>query len=232
MIKSFHLRWTLNCAAGELLGIGFAGLLAFLANTTFGEPESLFAKLNVLLLMLMAGFIEGSLLGYFQWRVLKEKFSKLPMRVWMEWTIAVAVLGWFLGMLPSLFFIPANPDPSMQSGGIDFDNPWIFVLLSVSMGLILGAVFGLFQWFALRKYAEKAEVWILANALGWGVGLGWIFLFASLPDENSGIFFTVFVGAIGGILAGLSIGAITGLFLLRIKKREPFVGHFSYTPNR
>ena len=42
-----------------------------------------------------------------------------------------------------------------------------------------------------------------------GAGLGWIYLFASIPNESSTMIFIVFMGLIGGILAGASVGAIT-----------------------
>ena len=44
----------------------------------------------------------------------------------------------------------------------------------------------------------------------------WIFLAASIPDASTPLMLVVGMGAAGGILAGLSVGAITGLFLLHI----------------
>jgi NhaP-type Na+/H+ or K+/H+ antiporter len=121
-------------------------------------------------------------------------------------------------MMPSLFFMPTAPQGIQPNEGINFSNPILFILFSLTTGLILGALFGLFQWFSLRKYADKAYKWIIANALGWGLGLGWIYLFASLPTEESSMVFTVLIGICGGLLAGLSVGAITGLFLIRLEK--------------
>lgn len=217
MLNRYWLKWTLNCAFGELAGLGAAGGIAYLVNAYFGEPTEWLPKLLVLLCMMMAGFIEGSLLGFFQWRVLKEKFTRLPRRSWMGYTIAIAVIGWFLGMLPSLFFIPQAPSPA-QSAGVDLDQPLLFALLAIGSGLLLGALFGLFQYFPLKKHAQKASRWILANALGWGLGLGWIYLFASLPNEESPMYVLIVAGVIGGILTGLSVGAVTGLFLVKMKK--------------
>ena len=129
------------------------------------------------------------------------------------------MLGWFLGMLPSLFFMPENSAQSSSSETAAFDNPVIFALLSIAMGLVLGALFGLFQWFSLRKYAQHAWHWILANALGWGAGLGWIYLFASLPNAQSSILVIALVGLMGGALAGTSVGLITGLFLIKMSNK-------------
>jgi uncharacterized integral membrane protein len=218
---SLWKKWTLYCAAGELLGIGVAGVIAFSVNTAIGEPQTLPAKLMVLSCMMLAGAIEGSLLGVLQWRALKDKFPQIPLRDWWFYTVLVAVLGWFLGMMPSLFFVPAqNPASNAAPSGIDFENPLIILGLSTAMGLVLGAIFGLFQWFALRKQVQKAHRWILANALGWGLGLAWIYLLASLPDEQSSLAFNVSMGILGGLLAGLSVGAVTGIFLLNLVPKQ------------
>ncbi|HMQ49726.1 MAG TPA: hypothetical protein PKA00_19925 [Saprospiraceae bacterium] len=213
-MKRLWLNWTFNCATGELLGIGTAGAIAYGINTAIGEPVHIMTKLIVLFAMMMAGAIEGSLLGFFQWRVLKKIWPTMPSGTWIGYTIAIAVLGWFLGMLPSLFFIPSQVEASANAG-VELDQPVLFAVLSIGSGLLLGALFGLFQWIPLRKYSPKAAYWILANALGWGLGLGWIYLVASLPQEGSPLSVLISLGIAGGLLAGLSVGAITGWFLIR-----------------
>jgi hypothetical protein len=211
-------KWTINCALGEIIGIACAGAIAYSINYLFGEPQYFRTKVLILISMMFAGLIEGTILGLFQWKVLVRKFDSIPQGEWMYYTILVTVLGWFLGMMPSLFFMPTAPQGIQPNEGINFSNPILFILFSLTTGLILGALFGLFQWFSLRKYADKAYKWIIANALGWGLGLGWIYLFASLPTEESSMFFIVLIGICGGLLAGLSVGAITGLFLIRLEK--------------
>lgn len=215
-MKKLWFKWTFNCAIGELLGIACAGAIAFLVNMLIGEPHTFGSKLVVLLAMMFAGLIEGTILGLFQWKVLVTKFQNLPQREWIFYTVLVAVLGWFLGMLPSLIFIPPESPNLEVDPFLDFSDPFVFTFLSVSAGLLLGAIFGLFQWFSLRKYTPKAYKWIVANALGWGMGLGWIYLFASFPTDQSTLIFNILMGLVGGVLAGFSVGAITGLFLLKI----------------
>jgi hypothetical protein len=218
--KKLWRHWTLYCAVGELLGIGAAGTIAFGVNSLVGDPQTLSMKLVVLTAMLVAGAIEGSLLGYLQWRVLVLKFHAIPLKEWLLCTVSIAVLGWFLGMLPSLFFAPSSSSPQAQS--LDFDtNPLVFIVLTIVLGLVLGALFGLFQWFSLRKYTPDAYKWIIANALGWGAGLGWIYVFASLPSETSPLLVNIIMGVLGGLLAGLSVGAITGWFLVNLRVTLP-----------
>ena len=207
------LHWTVNCALGEVIGIGAAGAIAAGVFAAFGEPETTGTKLLVLLCMMFAGLIEGIALGYFQWRVLRNKFSSLTGSAWIFQTSFIAVLGWMLGMLPSLFFID-HSTPGNESAAQMPES--LFALLSIGVGLLLGALFGLFQWFELKYHASGAGRWILANAIGWGIGIGWIYFFASLPDEFTPILEKVFYGICGGVLAGLSVGAVTGAFLVKM----------------
>lgn len=212
-------RWTINCTIGELLGIACAGGIAFLVNSIIGDPIDIGSKIIVLIAMMFAGLVEGAVLGYFQWKVLVTKFPKMSQKEWLFFTILVGVLGWFLGMLPSLFLIPESSYESGANGSINYSSPFIYAILSISMGLILGAIFGLFQWFSLRKYAVNAYQWIIANALGWGLGLGWIYIFASIPDEKSTLLFNIIMGVCGGSFAGLSVGMITGFYLVKLKNK-------------
>lgn len=216
--RSLWLKWTIYCALGELIGIGIAASIAFGVNIIFSEPQTLQLKLLILFFMLLAGFIEGFLLGTFQWKALKDKIPLVPKNEWIFYTVLVAVLGWLIGMLPSLFFIPQSESVSSEFS-MNFDDTFLFAMISIGAGLVLGAIFGLFQWFVLRKYTLKPYRWIIANSLGWAVGLGWIYLFASLPNEDSNIIINVVYGIIGGFLAGLSVGGITGLFLIRFQEK-------------
>jgi len=221
LLNNYQRRWILHCAWGELLGIGAAGMIAFGVNQVIGEPVTLLQKITVLITMLGAGALEGGLLGWFQWQVLKDRIPILPAREWVGLTVAVAVLGWFLGMLPSLFFLNPGPTNTTAAAPSFLQNPWVLIIITIAMGLLVGALFGLFQWFALRKYVMGAGSWITANALGWGLGLGWIYLAASWPDENTSLPIIIISGIAGGILAGLTVGFITGLYLPALTQNQP-----------
>ena len=206
-------RWTLACAAGEIIGIGGAALLATAHLLLLGEPETTDQKLLQLVFMMAAGFVEGSLLGWFQWRVLGKIFPALPSKSWISYTVAVAVIGWFLGMLPSLFLFDTGPAVEVPA-----EEPSLYLVLGFAllMGLCLGGLFGLFQWLSFKKYVQHTTSWIWANMLGWGVAMMVIFLAATWPDVDTPKIWVVVSGIVGGLLAGLSVGAITGVYLLRI----------------
>lgn len=208
--------WTLNCAAGELLGIGTAGLFAVLYLITLGEPDTASERVSFLVLMLGAGAVEGTLLGWFQWRVLRQIFPTMTSQRWVRLTVAVAMGGWLIGMLPSTLMTgPASQDNATDPAR----HPLLFFALTTGAGLLLGAAFGWIQWLELRRHTSNARRWITANAIGWAVALSWIYLGASLPDTQTPVWQVVVAGIIGGALGGLSLGVITGFFLKEMTPR-------------
>lgn len=205
--------WTISCATGELIGIGVAALSAQLLLLRIGEPATTVQRWGILVLMVGAGLIEGSALGYFQWRVLKRLHPAISARSWIGVTVAVAAVGWFLGMLPSTLYVA--PD----AGAEPFDPSLLLtVVLAMLTGLGAGAVFGVAQWFVLRHHVQRASLWIVANMLGWMLGIAWIYAVAALPTETTATGMVIALGIIGGIMAGLSLGAVTGWFLLKLNR--------------
>jgi hypothetical protein len=66
--------WTFNCTLGEMLGIGLAATFVATIAGNFEEPMTLTTRLLILASMVVAGVIEGSILGFFQWRALRNLF--------------------------------------------------------------------------------------------------------------------------------------------------------------
>ena len=207
-------RWTLWCGLGELAGFGAAGLAALLLMRFVGEPQTGGARLLTWLGMVAGGAAEGSALAAAQWHVLRGRFPALRWRAWWGPTTAAAVVGWGLGMLPSLLRAPAaasageggGQPPLLQAG-----------LLVAAGGALAGAMFGTFQLLALRHHAQRAARWVPANALGWSVGMLWLFLGASLPGASTPPLLVALSGLGFGALGGLSVGALTGLTLVRLR---------------
>jgi hypothetical protein len=179
-----------------------------------GEPDSVGKSILAILIMILAGIIEGTITGLFQWSVLKKKFERLPSKSWVGFTIAGAAAGWLLGMLPSAFFYNGPSTSAVPTTELSVAQ---VALLAPLLGIILGAIFGTFQWLALRKHTLKASRWILANSLGWIPGLAFIFVGASMPTAETGLAVIVILGLISGLLGGLAVGGVTGLFLVRMQ---------------
>jgi hypothetical protein len=68
----------------------------------------------------------------------------------------------------------------------------------------------------LRRYAGRAGLWVLANALAWAVGMPVVFLGAgAVPHETSAAVAITIVG-LTCLGAGILVGAVHGLFLIRL----------------
>lgn len=69
---------------------------------------------------------------------------------------------------------------------------------STVRGSVVGLLVGLMQWFLLRNQFRQAYWWLIANIVGWTVGMA---------SSRAG-------GPFGFVLAGAIAGAITGLLLI------------------
>ena len=208
---TFLRRWTLACGLAEFGGIGLAGLIAGLVLYTIGEPIQWADKITVLAAMMLAGAAEGWLVGAFQASVLREKIPNLSRPAWIRATIAVAVAGWFLGMLPSTLMAGQPPGESAAEPPL-----WAVALGAVAMGLAFGAIFGLAQQRVLRRYISNSRPWIIANSLAWGGGMWWVYLGASWEKGGEPLWMLVLSGVVSGLLMGITVGLITGWFLLKM----------------
>jgi hypothetical protein len=200
-----------------MLGIGLAATFVAAIAGNFEERMTLTTRFLILASMVVAGVVEGSILGFFQWRVLRNRFPSLTALYWMGSTAAGAALCWLLGSLPGTLASAAQPE-AVTMGTPPLRFIVFFILLS---GLILGSILGIDQWLVLRKHANHSTRWIGANASGWAAALVWIFLGASIPSEQSHLSFILIIGATYVILSGISFGMISWSFLKNLTPRVP-----------
>ena len=97
----------------------------------------------------------GLLTGFLQYLFLRRYLPR------MGWWIAATVLGWLLPCVVFRLFY------DISSSALDVSSVW-FVTLAIAL---TGGFIGLPQWLVLRQRVRHAAWWILANVLGWGVGL-------------------------------------------------------------
>lgn len=204
--------WTVSCAAGELLGIAAAAAIATVLNRLMAEPAGFAAAVLVLPAMALAGAVEGSSIAWFQWRILRCRLPGLAFGPWLLATVGVAVLGWTLATGATLAAAVGHADESPAQ------PPLIVIALVASgFGLAGGAVFGAAQWVVLRRQARRAARWIVANGIGWAVAVPCVSVAAALPSQTTAASAIVALGAGAGVLAGLAVGAITGVEVVRLR---------------
>lgn len=201
--------WVLSCGIGEFLGMGIAGTTMFLVNRWLGTAPDDDARMLALSIMLLAGVAEGGLIGYFQWRVLRKLLPGMTAKSWIGITILAAVVGWGMGMMPAGLIEQSATEATPEPLG------WQMLLGGIGMGLVLGALFGLFQNMVLKHFVANQWQWTLYNALGWAVAMGWIFLAATSVGPEWPVAAVIATATVAGGLAGISLGLITGVFWQR-----------------
>jgi hypothetical protein len=214
------LQWALANVVGEVLGLGLAGVVAIVMVLTIGEPETALAALMMAGVMIAAGTLEGVIVGFAQWLVLRRRLDRLSRREWITATAIGAYLAWTIGMAPSTLMAlnqsaGSSPPPEMS----DAVKYALASVVGVALGMILGAP----QWRALRRYASGASLWVWANAAAWAVGMPVVFVGAGLSPVGASALSVALIVVVTIAAAGASVGAIHGvalLWLLRQRQEE------------
>lgn len=194
--------WIWRLGVGEMLGIAAAAAVALAFMATFGVPTTAAMTVAFLLCMVAAGALEGALLGALPGAMLRRIFPGFPVARFTLATVAVAMLAWLVGMLPSTLVSDAAPaGPVTEPALLDV------VAVSAFGGAAGGALIGLAQWAVMRAHVPRAGRWIVATSLGWALALPLDMLAGMLPSEGDG-----WVGILGTALAfGLGAGVVVAL---------------------
>jgi hypothetical protein len=211
------IRWVWANAWAELLGLGATFLLGYGLFAFLEEPQTPLEVFGFVLLMTSTGIIEGTIVGWFQWRILRNLFEKISFRSWWLATLIGALTAWFLGSLPSsLMGMWAE-----EAGSATIEPPLVVILLlACGMGLILGIILALPQWRVLQEHVRHACIWLPANSLAWGAGMTLIFAGIDYAQRGASIVLTVLIMVLTLFVAGATVGAIHGIFLLRLNVKR------------
>ncbi len=208
--------WLAAVTVGELLGFTTTALVGFVGLTLGGHPESVAGRVVALVVMGLAGTIEGASLGFFQWRLLRRWLPDLSASAYVGSTAAVAAGGWLLGMSVPLVMTltgamedavraPA-PEPSMLT----------IVLFAAGFGAVAGAVFGVVQGRALAPHVRGVRSWILGNVGGWSLGLPCAYAAGSLGWAEMRWWHALGLSSAAGIAMGLFVALGTFLAMHRM----------------
>jgi uncharacterized protein YacL len=210
---SIWAQWVLANGIAECVGLGLtfgAGVVIFIV---FGEPRHTWEALAFGLLMVITGVIEGSIVGIFQWRVIRKLLPIINWKSWLVATLIGALTAWLLGSIPSTL---ASMQPDQQAEMVE-PQLAVMLLLAAAMGAVLGLVLAFPQSHVLRKYTSNAWIWLPANSLAWLAGLPIIFAAVDLVFKQNSTVFAVLLFFSALALTGAVVGAIHGLALVRLR---------------
>ncbi|WP_280369998.1 hypothetical protein [Nocardia wallacei] len=191
-------RWFVAVVLGGFLG--FLAPVVASAVTSAADPGVTAAAI------VLAGGVEGVVLGRFQATVLRSAVPRLRTGRWVAATVAGVMVAWAMGLIPMWFGERIARWPNS-----------VQVPFVVTAGLVMVFSVGVAQWNVLRHFTDRAELWIWANAVGWIAGL---VAFAAVtvplwePGQSAGE--AMVLGALGGSAIAVAVAAVTGAFLPRV----------------
>jgi hypothetical protein len=199
-------HWVFANLIGEFVGLGVAGALGAAVTLAFGNVTGISTLIMMALALIVAATVEGAAVGLAQWWVLRHYLPALTWRAWVLATTLGAIAAWVIGML-------------LGAAGGDFfgsGESAAALVVGAALGPVVGALLGLFQWLALRRYVQNAVWWVLANAAAWTAGMAVIFVATSIVQEDTPVAAVAATWAVSGILAGVVVATIHGLVLVRL----------------
>ncbi|MFC9994039.1 hypothetical protein [Nocardia sp. NPDC127526] len=198
VLPSLRRRWFTRVTLGEFLGFAAPALGGALVAD--GRPAVVAGT------MLFAGAVEGAVLGAFQAGVLRTVLSRLRIRDWVAATAAGGIVAWSVGVLLMLFGEKLGEWP------IGAQIPVI-----AAGALIMVFALGIAQWIVLRRFTDRAVLWIWGTAVAWVAGLiSFTLVTSPLWQPGQAVPLVAAIGALGGLVMAAVMAAVTGAFLTRV----------------
>lgn len=213
-------RWTLANALSEMTGLGLTFAITGWFFSSLGEQNSAGGILLSFVVAVLSGAVEATVVGLAQWWVMQPWFPSIARFAWWRGTFIGALIAYVLGYLPSTLM--SMGEATSSTAPIAEPQQWIVLLLAAGMGAVGGAVLSFAQWLAMRGKVEGAGIWIPANMLAWLCGMPLIFWGIDLAFKLPALWQSVLLMAGTLFVAGAVVGAIHGLFLIRlVEKNHP-----------
>jgi hypothetical protein len=200
---SLWTNWLAVNAAACMVGVGSAVAVSLWFHARrFEAHVGLFWESMVLFAV---AILQGIMLGYAQWVVLRHIWRDLNARNWMLATTIGALAGWSVGGISSGMEIWGHLPPDRAET----------LLVSSLLGLALGIIVAVPQSIVLRRHAGRRSAWwIPANALAWA---GAAVAFITAVDRPLHLSFSgvalLFLAACA--IAGTAAAVVQGGFLFR-----------------
>lgn len=184
--RALLARWIMAVTVGEASGFAVA------AGVAIGVSAAGIADPWRYLLIVLAGAIEGLILG---WAQLIGMGERRPSEArWLAATATGAAAAWAIGMLP-------------RTLPLQFVTPAGVAMLA-SAALVLLAVIPALQWVVIR-HRDGARRWIPVNFGAWAIGLLWTFAPSPFIDESTPIGTLAVAYLVAGLLMAATVAVLT-----------------------
>jgi hypothetical protein len=189
-------RWVLATSIASFIGLAIVGVVSVVLSRV-GYIQGTFT---------LIGALEGIILGFAQWLVLRRYIQHSAQ--WIVATVIGALLAWFTGLTISTLMA------LVYAGTSDIT---VFIKGLVLLGGGLGGVLGFCQWLVLRTQIRFSIWWVVANTFAWALASLVAFVGAGMVRDGLSIQTTLITVATGATM-GAVIGGITGITLVWLLK--------------
>ena len=165
--------------------------------------------------MTATGALEGVVVGFVQWAVLRRAIAGVGRRSWVIATVLGAVVAWFFASIP-MTLAGLSAEPGSQA--VEEPPQAMVLLLAGGMGLVAGLILSAAQWRVLRKHVPRAWLWLPANALAWAAGMPLIFAGVDAAQKAGSAAGGVALMAAAIGTAGAVVGSVHGIALVAFRR--------------
>jgi hypothetical protein len=189
------VRWVLVVTLGEAVGFTVPAAVGVAVTGASWGP------LATLVAIVLAGSVEGAMLGaaqadcLYRWRVLPVR------RLWIVATSVGAAVAWSLGMLPSTVNLRWTAATAVGAG---------------VGGLMLLTSLPLAQYFVLRDHVKRAALWIPINIAAWLLGIAWTLAPSPVVDQSTPTGALILIYGIAGLCMAATVAVVTGVGMIRL----------------
>ena len=219
--ESLSSSWLTNNTFGIFFGFLEISIVVFIYMLlSWQNPAFKFGGYAVIL----AGALEGAILGGWQYKALRVKFPKISESNWVLLSALASTLIWFgVIFLPYIKIFPvlsqtanAGSQTYKQAMQLFAFGPIYTSVVSFLAGLFLGYILSFLQWIELSKHVKASFKWIFFNSLAWALGFSVIItLLSTLPYANIPAFILSALFAFFVSSAVISIISLPGVLSLK-----------------
>jgi hypothetical protein len=194
------ITWICVVTAGEAIGFVAPAIVGVVAS-----QSAVFVPL-----LLIAGAIEGAILGGAQAIALRQPLPGLRRAAWVALTAVGAVVAYVAGTIPS------------STADIWINWAWpARAALFAGVAVVLLLSIGTAQWLELRRHVPHAAWWIPGTATAWLVALAVFFAIATpLWHSGQAVAIAVLVGVVAGLAMAAVMATVTGLILRLLLRHD------------
>jgi hypothetical protein len=214
--NEIYSAWRRACLMGAVFAVTISAIVATVVRMKLAEHRSGIYTVIAVETVALAAILEGAVIGYFQWRVLRRVFPTMSSSAWVGATMIAAASGCVLSWLPTSFALTSAL--ATRIGDVTM-SPWATARVVLVTGALVGLIWGIAQFAVLRLHVHHAGAWILSGVITWTLAFAALYFAAIWPDRTVDYTFHILLATSAGAVLGALLGVLHGGALVRLRSR-------------